>query len=199
MIPPPICPWLFSSTVAPFRPVPPVSTAEASSWSTKLSWSFLTTDWALLVSTIPVHNIANLYLNFLTQGFLSLHNDEIPGNAGMLDQVEALRWVQNYISNFGGDPNRVTIMGESAGGVSTSMLNLSPLSTGRFILERKKTERHNLIETIFFHQTCSSSTFPRAELPLPTGASTPTQSVLPPKSASTQDAPTPKLTHSPSA
>jgi Carboxylesterase family len=136
---------------------------------------------------------------FLTQGFLSLHNDEIPGNAGMLDQVEALRWVQNYISNFGGDPNRVTIMGESAGGVSTSMLNLSPLSTGRFISERKKMERHNLIETNSFHQTCSSSTFPRAELPLPTGASTPTQSVLPPKSASTQDAPTPKLTHSPSA
>jgi carboxylesterase type B len=63
-------------------------------------------------------------------GFLSLHNDEIPGNAGMLDQVEALRWVQRYISNFGGDPSRVTIMGESAGGVSTSMLNLSPLSTG---------------------------------------------------------------------
>jgi len=62
---------------------------------------------------------------------LSLHTDEIAGNAGMLDQVEALQWVQNYISNFGGDPNRVTIMGESAGGVSTAMLNLSPLSTSK--------------------------------------------------------------------
>ncbi|XP_059484238.1 uncharacterized protein LOC132201785 [Neocloeon triangulifer] len=65
-------------------------------------------------------------------GFLSLHTDEIPGNAGMLDQVEALKWVQNYISYFGGNPNKVTVMGESAGGVSSSMLNLSPLSTNLF-------------------------------------------------------------------
>ncbi|CAB3383498.1 Hypothetical predicted protein [Cloeon dipterum] len=65
-------------------------------------------------------------------GFLSLHTDEIPGNAGMLDQVEALRWVQKYISYFGGNPNQVTLMGESAGAVSTSLLNLSPLSTGLF-------------------------------------------------------------------
>jgi acetylcholinesterase len=63
------------------------------------------------------------------KGFLCLHTDEIPGNAGMLDQVEALRWVQSYISNFGGDPNKVTVMGESAGGIGSSMLNLSPLST----------------------------------------------------------------------
>jgi carboxylesterase type B len=47
----------------------------------------------------------------------------------MLDQVEALRWVQSHISNFGGDPNQVTVMGESAGGIGSSMLNLSPLST----------------------------------------------------------------------
>ncbi|XP_059468441.1 bile salt-activated lipase-like [Neocloeon triangulifer] len=65
-------------------------------------------------------------------GFFSLHTDEIPGNAGMLDQVEALKWVQKYISYFGGNPNKVTVMGESAGGVSTSLLNLSPLSTNLF-------------------------------------------------------------------
>lgn len=49
----------------------------------------------------------------------------------MLDQVEALRWVQSYISNFGGDPNKVTVMGESAGAIGSSMLNLSPLSTSK--------------------------------------------------------------------
>ncbi|CAB3381264.1 Hypothetical predicted protein [Cloeon dipterum] len=65
-------------------------------------------------------------------GFFCLHTDEIPGNAGMLDQVESLRWVQSYISFFGGDPNKVTVMGESAGGASASMLNLSPLSTNLF-------------------------------------------------------------------
>lgn len=44
------------------------------------------------------------------------------GNFGMLDQVEALRWVQQHIHNFGGNPDLVTIFGESAGGVSVSLL-----------------------------------------------------------------------------
>ncbi|XP_059491214.1 carboxylesterase 1E-like [Neocloeon triangulifer] len=65
-------------------------------------------------------------------GFLSLQTDEIPGNAGMLDQVEALKWIQKYISFFGGNPNQVTVMGESAGAVSASLLNVSPLSTNLF-------------------------------------------------------------------
>lgn len=42
-------------------------------------------------------------------------------NAGFLDQIEALRWVQNHISKFGGDPNQVTINGESAGGSSIEL------------------------------------------------------------------------------
>ncbi|KAF5359514.1 hypothetical protein D9756_002972 [Leucocoprinus leucothites] len=42
-------------------------------------------------------------------------------NAGFLDQVEALRWVQKHISKFGGDPNKVTINGESAGGASIEL------------------------------------------------------------------------------
>ncbi len=47
---------------------------------------------------------------------------------GMLDMVEALKWVQTHIHKFGGDPNQVTIFGESAGGASIGHLVLSPLS-----------------------------------------------------------------------
>ncbi|XP_077372681.1 fatty acyl-CoA hydrolase precursor, medium chain-like [Festucalex cinctus] len=63
-------------------------------------------------------------------GFLSTGDEHLPGNFGLLDQVEALRWIQKHIANFGGDPASVTVFGESAGGVSVSLLLLSPLSNG---------------------------------------------------------------------
>lgn len=56
----------------------------------------------------------------------------VSGNYATLDQVAALEWVQRNIAQFGGDPERVTIAGESAGGVNVATLLASPLAEGLF-------------------------------------------------------------------
>lgn len=53
-------------------------------------------------------------------------------NLGILDQVMALKWVKENIAAFGGDPDRILIFGQSAGGISTRMMLVSPLAKGMF-------------------------------------------------------------------
>ncbi|CAH2047561.1 unnamed protein product, partial [Iphiclides podalirius] len=65
-------------------------------------------------------------------GFLCLDTEDVPGNAGMKDQVAALGWVNENITSFGGDPKNITIFGHSAGGCSVSYHLISPMSTGLF-------------------------------------------------------------------
>jgi para-nitrobenzyl esterase len=54
------------------------------------------------------------------------------GNYGLLDMIAGLQWIQKNITAFSGDPNKVTIFGESAGGIAVSMLCASPLTKGLF-------------------------------------------------------------------
>ncbi|XP_050353711.1 esterase FE4-like [Nymphalis io] len=65
-------------------------------------------------------------------GFLCLGTEDIPGNAGMKDQVALLRWVQRNIASFGGNPNDVTIAGWSAGSSSVDLFIISKLAKGLF-------------------------------------------------------------------
>ena len=65
-------------------------------------------------------------------GFFTTGTSDFPPNLGMLDQVEAMRFVRDEISNFGGDPSKITIFGQSAGAGSVSAHTYSPLSRGLF-------------------------------------------------------------------
>lgn len=65
-------------------------------------------------------------------GFLSTEDDVAMGNYGILDQIRALEWVRDVISAFKGDPDNVTIFGESAGGISVSLLLQARRARGLF-------------------------------------------------------------------
>ncbi|XP_022905788.2 juvenile hormone esterase-like [Onthophagus taurus] len=81
-------------------------------------------------------DIVMVHLNYRLHmfGFFSLDDPSFgaPGNAGLKDQRLALEWVQKNIEYFGGDPDQVTIYGQSAGGASVHLHVLSPQSKGLF-------------------------------------------------------------------
>lgn len=65
-------------------------------------------------------------------GFMSTGTRDAPGNNGFKDQAIALRWIRDNIEDFGGDPNLVTLMGQSAGARSVMLHLVSPMSRGLF-------------------------------------------------------------------
>jgi len=66
----------------------------------------------------------------MVSGFLNLNDTVATGNQGLKDVVLALKWVKKNIAEFGGDPENVTIFGESAGAAIVHFLGLSPLAKG---------------------------------------------------------------------
>ncbi|KAM3961877.1 juvenile hormone esterase-like isoform 2-T2 [Aphomia sociella] len=80
------------------------------------------------------HDVILVTINYRLEvlGFLSLDIPEVPGNAGMKDQVAALKWVKNNIAQFGGDSNNVSIFGESAGSGAVACHMVSPMSKNLF-------------------------------------------------------------------
>jgi para-nitrobenzyl esterase len=100
------------------------------------SGSDLRSDGALLahrgVVVVSFNYRAGLF-GFLAHPALSRESPEgVSGNYGLLDQIAALHWVQRNIAQFGGDPQRVTAFGVSAGSASISLLLASPMGKGLF-------------------------------------------------------------------
>ncbi|TNN30306.1 Neuroligin-2 [Liparis tanakae] len=67
-------------------------------------------------------------------GFLSTGDQSAKGNYGLLDQIQALRWLNENIGHFGGDPDRITIFGSGAGASCVNLLILSHHSEGNLCL-----------------------------------------------------------------
>ncbi|EFA09024.1 juvenile hormone esterase-like [Tribolium castaneum] len=92
------------------------------------NWSFYGPDFLLEQDVIVVH--FNYRLNVF--GFLSTGDLASPGNYGLKDQLAVLKWVKTNIPLFGGDPENITIFGESAGAASVQYHLISPKSRGLF-------------------------------------------------------------------
>ncbi|KAJ8015011.1 hypothetical protein DPEC_G00021710 [Dallia pectoralis] len=84
-----------------------------------------------------------------TQGFLSTGDQAAKGNYGLLDQIQALRWISENIGYFGGDSNRITVFGSGIGASCVSLLTLSHHSEGRTRLSASLGNYHGV--TLSWH------------------------------------------------
>jgi len=80
---------------------------------------------------MKIHNEFEMYF-FIFKGMLNAGVEGARGNQALKDITIALKWIQANINFFGGDPNTVTVFGESTGGGTASLLTLSPMTQGLY-------------------------------------------------------------------
>ncbi|XP_072914246.1 neuroligin-3a isoform X6 [Hemitrygon akajei] len=96
---------------------------------------WFTANLDVVATYIQDQNEDCLYLNIFVpteDGFLSTGDQAAKGNYGLLDQIQALRWISENVAFFGGDPLRITVFGSGIGGSCVSLLTLSHHSEGLF-------------------------------------------------------------------
>ncbi|CAH1790154.1 unnamed protein product [Owenia fusiformis] len=76
--------------------------------------------------------VVTINYRLAVMGFFTTGDANAPGNVGLMDAQMAIQWLRTHIGRFGGDPDSITIFGESAGGMAVSALVLSPSSQGLF-------------------------------------------------------------------
>lgn len=120
---------IYTKTITPAKPLPVMVWIHGGGFYTGSGNSdFYGPDF------IVGHDVILVTFNYRLEvlGFLCLDNEQVPGNAGLKDQVMALKWVKNNIASFGGDPRNITIFGCSAGAAATSHHLVSKMSEGLF-------------------------------------------------------------------
>ena len=71
---------------------------------------------------------------FVSAGFMTTGDSNAPGNYGLLDVVAALHWIKDNIGAFGGDPKKITMMGQGYGAAIVNLLMISPVTKGELFL-----------------------------------------------------------------
>lgn len=118
------------------------------------AFSFLSGNRFISDRLASVGNVIVVTLNYRlwVWGFLDINDERAPGNMGLWDQQLALKWIQGNIGHFGGDKDRVTIFGESAGAISVGLHALYPGNKGLFqnvIAESGAPTTLNVVEDIY--------------------------------------------------